>query len=129
MKKKILLFVFLILITSCQLPISVSNEIGANVVFYAYRYTLADSIKYDLLFYDANVKSLFNYYTVFIDSPSEGDIIFIGEEDNKDIPARIGTYVKSLDNNIYLCGGFNTPTLCVGVVDFCYFRLYKRIKT
>ena len=109
MKKKILLFIFIIIIISCQSPFFISTEIGSKVVSYAYqyvnantkyvwggrdplhkeivnidcsglvvqcyRYAIADNIKYDLLFRDANVQDMFKYYSVFTDTLSAGDIM------------------------------------------------------
>ena len=66
-----------------------------------YRYAIADNIKYDLLFRDANVQDMFKYYSVFTDTLPAGDIIFMGEEDNNDMPTHIGIYIKTIGNNIY----------------------------
>ena len=135
MKKKILVFIFIIINISCQTSFFIPTEIGSKVVSYAYkyvnantkyvcggryplhtgvinidcsglvvqcyRYAIADNIKYDLLFCDANIQDMFKYYSVFTDTLSAGDIIFMSEEDNNDMPTHIGIYIKTIDNNIY----------------------------
>lgn len=167
MKKKMLLCVFIIIITSCQFSISVSNEIGIKVVFYArkyanantkyvwggrdnlhtgvieidcsglvvqcYRYAISDNIKYDLLFKDANVKALFKHYVVFTDTPAEGDIIFMSEEDNNDIPTHIGIYIKTINNNIYFIDATQKEdkdgnVIIDGVSERFYNKYDKRFK-
>lgn len=73
----------------------------SGLVVQCYRYAIADNIKYDLLFCDANVQDMLKYYSVFTDTLSEDDIIFMSEEDNNDTPTHIGIYIKTIDNNIY----------------------------
>lgn len=167
MKKKILLFIFIIIIISCQSPFFISTEIGSKVVVYAYqyanantkyvwgkreplhtgmisidcsgfvvqcyRYAVADSGKYDLLFCDANVRELFRYYSVFTDTLSEGDIIFMGEEDNNDMPTHIGIYIKTIDNNIYFIDATQKKDehgniIIDGVSERFYSKYNKRFK-
>lgn len=167
MKKKILLFIFIIIIISCQSPFFISTEIGSKVVSYAYkyvnantkyvwggrdplhkgivnidcsglvvqcyRYAIADNIKYDLLFCDANVRDMFKYYSVFTDTLSEGDIIFMGEEDNNDTPTHIGIYIKTIDNNIYFIDATQKKDedgniIINGVSERFYNKYDKRFK-
>ena len=167
MKKKILLFIFIIIIISCQSPFFISTEIGSKVVSYAYqyvnantkyvwgsrdtlhngvinidcsglvvqcyRYAIADTAKYDLLFCDANVRDMFKYYSVFTDTLSEGDIIFMGEENDNGIPTHIAIYIKTIDDNIYFIDATQKKNedgdiVIDGVSERYYSKQDKRFK-
>lgn len=72
----------------------------SGLVVNCYQYALNESAEYELPFYDATVKDIFNKYSFLTDNPNPGDIIFMGEVD-KDFPTHIAIYVKEENNNIY----------------------------
>ena len=70
----------------------------SGLIVRAYQYAVKDT-KYALLFEDTNVSSLYTYFTVLIDTPTTGDIIFMG--DNTIFPTHMSIFVGMDNDNIY----------------------------
>jgi len=70
----------------------------SGLVFRCYDYAVLGT-EYSLPFKDATVSTLFSDWSVKIDDPMPGDLIFMGE--NKNNPTHISLFVKKDSDNIY----------------------------
>jgi hypothetical protein len=71
----------------------------SGLIVRAFQYAVKNT-KYTLLFEDTNVSSLYTYFTVFIDIPTPGDLVFMGTEPNNP-PTHMGIFVGIDEDNIY----------------------------
>jgi hypothetical protein len=71
----------------------------SGLIVRVYQYAVKDT-KYALLFEDTNVSSLYTYFTILIDTPTPGDLIFMGTEP-RNPPTHMGIFVGMDDDNIF----------------------------
>jgi len=71
----------------------------SGLIVRVYQYAVKDT-KYTLLFEDTNVSSLYTYFTIPIDTPTPGDLIFMGTIANNP-PTHMGIFVGEDNGNIY----------------------------
>jgi hypothetical protein len=70
----------------------------SGLIVRAYQYATNDT-KYALLFEDTNVSSFYSYFTVPIDTPTPGDLIFMST--NSKYPTHMSIFVRMDNENIY----------------------------
>jgi hypothetical protein len=93
----------------------------SGLIVRAYQYAVKDT-KYGLLFEDTNVSSLYTYFTIPVDIPTPGDLIFMGTEPNNP-PTHMSIFVGMDDDNIY----FIDSTLKEDEnIDGVTLRFYKK---
>jgi len=71
----------------------------SGIIVCIYQYATIGT-KYSLLFGDAPLSALYEYFTIPIEKPKPGDIIFMGTENNKP-PTHISIFVKMENDNIF----------------------------
>jgi hypothetical protein len=93
----------------------------SGLIVRSYQYAVQDT-KYALLFEDTNVSSLYTYFTIPVDSPTPGDLIFMGTEPNNP-PTHMSIFLDANEDNIY----FIDSTLKEDDnVDGVTLRFYKK---
>jgi cell wall-associated NlpC family hydrolase len=70
----------------------------SGIIVRAYQYAVKDT-KYSLLFNDTNVSSFYEYFTIPVDIPMSGDIIFMGT--NTIYPTHMSIFIGMDNENIY----------------------------
>jgi len=70
----------------------------SGLIVMSYQYAVKNT-KYSLLFEDTNVSSLYTYFTIPIDTPTPGDLIFMS--DNTIFPTHMSIFVYTDNENIY----------------------------
>ncbi len=73
----------------------------SGLIVRCYSYAVSEEDRYVLFFDDTTVLELYNSYTIKIENPVPGDLIFMGEPDNNDTPTHISIYVETIGDNIY----------------------------
>jgi hypothetical protein len=71
----------------------------SGLIVRVYQYAIKDT-PYALLFEDTNVSSLYAYFTIPVDAPSPGDLIFMGTEPNNP-PTHMSIFVGMDKDNVY----------------------------